>query len=93
MGEECLMEQPFQSLISTAVLSNWQVSKHHALNMCSVQDHPFALTDSKFSFQAVAAGALLGLVALYIANKVFDWGLLGRPVYLVDIFCFRPPER
>lgn len=43
--------------------------------------------------QVTAVGAILGLFVLYIANKVFDWGLFGRPVYLIDIFCFRPPER
>ena len=37
--------------------------------------------------------ALAGVAAMFVLNKLFDWGFLGRPVYLVDFFCFRPPER
>jgi hypothetical protein len=44
-------------------------------------------------WQVAMIGALAGVAALFIANKMFDWGFLGRPVYLVDFFCFRPPER
>eukprot|EP00884_Botryococcus_braunii_P006528 jgi/Botrbrau1/15877/Bobra.40_1s0061.1 len=58
------------------------------------QSHQLGLATAVMTnWQVAAVGAVLGLFVLYVANKVFDWGLLGRPVYLVDIFCFRPPER
>ncbi len=95
MDGECLVNQTHQLGLATALMTNWQVFHPLELELgwrlAGLGIH--LLQSTVFFVQVAAVGALLGLFVLYVANKAFDWGLFGRPVYLVDIFCFRPPER